>query len=134
MNYTAMTLRAQDRLGRSNSVAPIHNQHRGAKREGDRMANTLYMVIERFRGGDAVPVYRRFRERGRLAPQGLTYVASWVDARLERCFQLMETEDRQLLDDWIARWSDIVDFEVYPVIASAEAAERMAPRLSRDDP
>lgn len=94
---------------------------------------TLYMVIERFKGGDAVPVYRRFRERGRLAPQGLTYVASGVDARLERCFQLMETEDRPLLDDWIARWSDIVDFEVYPVITSAEAAERMAPRLSRDD-
>jgi hypothetical protein len=69
---------------------------------------TLYMVIERFKGGDAVPVYRRFRERGRLAPQGLTYVASGVDARLERCFQLMETEDRPLLDDWIARWSDIV--------------------------
>lgn len=93
------------------------------------MANTLYMVIEHFKGGDAVPVYRRFRERGRLAPEGLTYVASWVDVRLERCFQLMETEDRQLLDDWMARWSDIVDFDVYPVITSAEAAEKIAPQL-----
>ena len=93
------------------------------------MAKTLYMVIEYFKGGDAVPVYRRFREHGRLAPQGLTYVSSWVDTKLERCYQLMETNDRGLLDDWIAHWSDIVDFEVYPVITSAEAAERIAPRL-----
>jgi hypothetical protein len=96
------------------------------------MANTLYMVIEHFKGGDAVPVYRRFRDRGRLASPGLTYVSSWVDVRLERCYQLMETDDRQLLDDWMAQWSDIVDFEVYPVITSAEAAERIAPQLSLD--
>ena len=93
------------------------------------MANTLYMVIEHFKGGDAVAVYRRFRDRGRLAPNGLTYVSSWVDARFERCYQLMETGDPQLLDDWIAEWSDIIDFEVHPVITSAEAAERIAPRL-----
>jgi hypothetical protein len=87
------------------------------------------MVIERFKGGDPVPVYRRFRDRGRLAPDGLTYVSSWVDVNLSCCYQLMEAEDRHLLDDWIANWSDIVDFEVHPVIASAEAAERVAPRL-----
>ena len=93
------------------------------------MSKTLYMVIEHFKGGDAVPIYRRFREHGRLAPPGLTYVSSWVDTKLERCYQLMETDDRRLLDDWIANWSDIVDFEVYPVITSAEAAERITPRL-----
>lgn len=93
------------------------------------MAKTLYMVIEQFKGGDAVPVYRRFRDRGRLAPEGLTYVSSWVDAKLERCYQLMETENQALLDRWIANWSDIVDFEVHPVISSTEAAERIAPRL-----
>jgi len=93
------------------------------------MAKTLYMVVELFKGGDAVPIYRRFREHGRLAPQGLTYVSSWVDTKFQRCYQLMETDDRQLLDDWIAHWSDIVDFEVHPVITSAEAAERIAPRL-----
>jgi hypothetical protein len=93
------------------------------------MAKTLYMVIERFKGGDAVPVYRRFRDHGRLAPQGLTYVSSWVDTKFERCYQVMETDNPQLLDDWIAQWSDIVDFEVYPVVTSAEAAERIAPRL-----
>ena len=93
------------------------------------MPKTLYMVIEHFKGGDPVPVYRRFRDHGRLAPAGLTYVASWVDTAFERCYQLMETDDPQRLDDWIARWSDIVDFEVHPVITSAEAAEQIAPWL-----
>ena len=93
------------------------------------MAKTLYMVIERFKGGDAIPVYRRFRDHGRLAPVGLTYISSWVDTNLEQCYQVMEADDPQLLKDWIAHWSDIVDFEVYRVITSAEAAERIAPRL-----
>jgi hypothetical protein len=86
----------------------------------------LYMIVERFKNGDPVPVYRRFRERGRLAPAGLEYVSSWVDDKLEICFQLMETEERSLLDAWIAEWSDLVDFEVYPVVSSREAAERVA--------
>ena len=70
------------------------------------MTKTLYMVVEHFKGGDAVPVYQRFREHGRFAPQGLMYVSSWVDANLERCYQLVETDDPQLLDDWISQWSD----------------------------
>ncbi len=89
----------------------------------------LYMVVEHFKQQDALPVYRRFRRRGRLAPEGLTYVASWVDENFHRCFQLMETDDRNLLDRWIADWSDLVDFEVFPVMTSREAAERMAPYL-----
>ena len=93
------------------------------------MSKTLYMVIENFRNGDAVPVYRRFRDRGRLAPAGLSYVSSWVSDNLDRCYQLMETEDRALLDQWIENWSDIVDFEVHAVISSTEASERIAPRL-----
>src|SRR5882762_7112758 len=60
-----------------------------------------------------------------MAPDGLTYVSSWVDEKLERCYQLMETQDRALLDQWMANWSDLTDFEVYPVITSKEAAERM---------
>lgn len=88
-----------------------------------------YMVIENFKNGDAVPVYRRFRERGRLSPPGLSYISSWVNDSLDRCYQLMETEDRALLDQWIANWNDIVDFEVHPVISSKSAAERIAPRL-----
>lgn len=89
----------------------------------------LYMVVERFKNGDAVPVYRRFRDHGRLASDGVTYVCSWVDEKLERCYQVMETEDRALLDEWIANWGDLVDFDVYPVITSKEAADRIAPRL-----
>jgi hypothetical protein len=96
---------------------------------GGWMSKTLYMVIENFKNGDAVPVYRRFRDHGRLAPPGLSYVSSWVDDNLNRCYQLMETEDRALLDQWIANWSDIVDFEVHPVISSREAAEKIDPRL-----
>ena len=88
-----------------------------------------YLVIEHFKGGDAIPVYRRFRDHGRLAPAGLVYVSSWVDTKLQRCYQVMETEDPRLLDDWIAHWNDIVEFEVHPVITSMEAAERLAPRL-----
>ena len=83
------------------------------------------MVIEHFRDGDAAPVYARFRERGRLAPEGLTYVNSWVTADLTRCYQVMACDDRALLDEWIARWSDLVDFDVVPVVTSAEAAARV---------
>lgn len=86
----------------------------------------LYMVVEHFKGEDALPVYRRFGERGRLAPDGLIYVSSWVDEKLHRCFQLMETDDRTLLDEWIANWNDIVDFEVFPVMTSQEAAAKLA--------
>jgi Protein of unknown function (DUF3303) len=86
-----------------------------------------YMVVERFK--DAVAVYRRFKQKGRQAPEGLEYVSSVVDATLNVCWQIMKTDDRALLDAWMAHWSDIVDFEVFPVITSAEAAERMAPRV-----
>jgi hypothetical protein len=89
----------------------------------------LYMIIEHFKNQDAIPVYRRFRDRGRLAPEGLIYVSSWVDEKIERCFQLMETDDRALLDQWVASWQDLVDFEVYPVISSKEAAEKVGPLL-----
>ena len=92
-------------------------------------AKTLYMVVEHFKNGDAAPVYRRFRERGRLAPEGLIYVSSWVDEKFERCYQLMETGDRRLLEEWMANWSDLVDFEVHVVVPSREAAEKIAARL-----
>ena len=89
----------------------------------------LYMIIESFKNGDPAPVYRRFRDEGRLAPEALKYISSWVTSDMTKCFQLMECEDRHLLEQWIARWSDVVNFEVIPVITSAQAAERIAPRL-----
>lgn len=85
----------------------------------------LFMVIEHFRNGDPRPVYERFRARGRLAPEGLNYVNSWVTDDLARCYQVMECADRRLLDAWIAAWDDLVQFEVLPVITSAEASARV---------
>jgi uncharacterized protein DUF3303 len=81
------------------------------------------MVVERFVRG-ARPVYERAAEQGRMLPPGLTYVESWVDESLDRCFQLMETDDPGLFDAWIAAWSDLAEFEVVPVLGSAEASSR----------
>jgi len=89
----------------------------------------LYMIVETFRDGDAVPVYRRFREKGRMAPDGLRYVASWVTEDLRRCFQIMECDDASLLEQWMARWDDVTEFEVIPVITSEQAAAIANPRL-----
>jgi hypothetical protein len=89
----------------------------------------LYMIIESFKNGDPVPVYRRFRDKGRQAPEALKYISSWVTSDMSRCYQLMECEDRRLLDEWITRWSDVADLEVIPVMTSAQAVERIAPRL-----
>jgi hypothetical protein len=88
-----------------------------------------FMIIERFRNADPVPVYRRFRDQGRLAPAGLRYVGSWVTHDLSICYQVMECEDRGLLDAWLRNWADLVDFEVVPTFTSKEAAEIVAPRL-----
>ena len=95
------------------------------------MSKKLYMVIETFREGDAIPVYRRFRDCGRLAPAGLNYIGSWVTDDLRRCYQLMETDDPELLNRWMENWSDIVDFEVRPVMTSQDASLRIAPLLGR---
>jgi len=86
------------------------------------------MILEHFKG-DPASVYRRFRERGRMAPDGLRYVNSWVTSDLQRCYQVMECDERRLLDEWIDHWKDIVDVEVIPVITSAEAAAAIGPQL-----
>ena len=105
-----------------------HDRRRGWRTQDNRHM-PVYMVIERFKNGDPLPVYRRFNERGRLMPEGLTYVSSWVEPTLDRCYQVMEADDRALLDRWMSNWRDLVDFEVHEVITSAEAAERVAPQL-----
>ena len=89
----------------------------------------LYMVIERFRDGDASAVYKRFRERGRMLPEGLEYVASWVESKRERCFQLMRCDDPRLFEEWTANWQDLVEFESVAVAESAEVVAAVADEL-----
>ena len=85
----------------------------------------LYMVIERFKNRDAKPVYTRFKEKGRMMPDGLKYVGSWIEANFDRCFQVMEAEDERLLHEWADHWRDLMDFEFVPVLTS-EAARAQA--------
>ena len=89
----------------------------------------LFMVIERFRNRDALSVYRRFRERGRMMPEGLRYMESWTEANLERCFQLMECDDPSLLQKWVAEWQDLVEFEFVAVVPSKQTLEAITPML-----
>ena len=86
----------------------------------------LFMVIERFKNRDAAPVYKRFRKQGRMAPEGLKYIDSWVETNFDRCFQLMECDDKELFQEWIANWDDLVDFEVVEVMTSPQASALMA--------
>ncbi len=81
----------------------------------------LYMVIERFK--DAPAIYQRLREKGRMMPEGLGYVSSWIDLDFKVCWQLMQTEDFALFDLWIVNWNDLIDFEIVPVRTSTEAVE-----------
>ena len=86
----------------------------------------LFMVIERFRNQDAKAVYRRFRDKGRMMPEGLAFVGSWVSADLGRCFQLMECDDVTLLQRWVVEWSELIDFEIVPVVAGKDTGAALA--------
>jgi hypothetical protein len=87
----------------------------------------LYMVIERFKNRDAQAIYRRFRGKGRMMPDGLSYLDSWVEENFDRCFQLMECNDTQLLEQWASHWRDLMEFEFVPVRRSKEVVEMMSP-------
>ena len=89
----------------------------------------LFMVIEHYGPGTAVEVYRRFRDRGRLTPDGVRYITSWVDLEFGRCFQVMEANNEAKLKEWTANWDDLVDFEIVPVHTSEQAANVIEPRL-----
>ncbi len=89
----------------------------------------LFMVIERFKNRDARAVYRRLRDKGRNMPEGLRYVNSWVEASLDRCFQVMECDDVCLLQQWITFWSDLIEFEIVPVAPSSEVREAIESTL-----
>jgi hypothetical protein len=94
-----------------------------------KIATVLYMVIERIKPGSAEDVYRRFRDHGRLSPVGLEYVASWVADDYSRCYQVMQTDQPTLLEEWMRHWRDLIDFEIMTVRTSADAAAAIAPRL-----
>jgi len=94
-----------------------------------REPDMLFMVIERFRNRDAKAVYRRFRDSGRMMPEGLRYVESWIEPNFDRCFQLMECDDARLLQEWISNWNDLMDFEIVPVVSSEQTREVVFPRL-----
>jgi hypothetical protein len=89
----------------------------------------LFMVIERFKNRDARAVYRRFQEQGRMTPEGLKYVGSWIEANFDRCFQLMECDDPRLLQQWVVQWQELIEFEFVPVVSSKETGETIAPLL-----
>jgi len=89
----------------------------------------LFMVIESFKNRNARAVYTRSRERGRMLPEGLRYVGSWVEANFDRCFQLMECDDAKLLQKWVFEWQDLIEFEIVPVVSSKETTETINPML-----
>jgi hypothetical protein len=83
----------------------------------------LFMVVERFRDRNPVPIYQRLRESGRSPPEGLRYLDSWIEVNFDRCFQLMECNDARLLMEWVLQWRDLVEFEVVPVSPSKDVRE-----------
>ncbi len=87
------------------------------------------MVIERFRDSKAKEIYRRFQEKGRMMPEGLKYVDSWVEVNFDRCFQLMECDDLRLFQEWVLQWQDLGEFEIIPVVPSKETAEVVSKML-----
>jgi Protein of unknown function (DUF3303) len=90
----------------------------------------LFMVIERFKDGDMLPVYKRVRDEGRALPEGLTYVGSWIEPGFSRCFQLMECSDLRRLQEWVLKWRGTgVTFEIIPVVSSDETRQVVAPYL-----
>lgn len=92
----------------------------------------LYMVVERFQEGAAPEIYRRFREQGRMMPEGLEYVSSWIDLNFTICYQLMRSDDESLFARWTANWDDLMEFSIVPVRSSAEAAQIVSGERKRD--
>ena len=90
----------------------------------------LFMVIETFKNNDALAVYQRLREQGRMMPNGLRYINSWIEVNFHRCFQLMECENLQRFQEWVIQWNDLMDFEIVPVLPSKETIDTINPVLT----
>lgn len=121
--------RCGSQLNRQSVRRPLNDDTDRAKHFAQETSPVIYMVIETFKPGAAPEIYRRSRDGGRSLRDGLVYLNSWVDLDYSRCFQLMETDDVELFDTWIANWSDLTDFEVVPVRTSAEAAAAISDQL-----
>src|SRR3989454_5291121 len=122
--WTKGTLSAVDELGGRDPLAGWENvDTQNVDTSGLEGRLMLFMVIERFKNRDAKAVYRRFRDGGRGAPTGLTYVHSWIEGNFDRCFQIMECDDARLLQQWVTFWSDLIEFEIVPVVPSSETRE-----------
>lgn len=91
----------------------------------DYLCCMLYMIIEKFHAGKVKTLYERFAQKGRQLPEGVTYVNSWIDESVNTCWQVMESDSPGKLDEWISHWQDLADFEVIPVITSAQAKEKV---------
>lgn len=85
----------------------------------------LYMIIEKFHPAKVKELYKRFDEKGRMLPDGVHYINSWIDEQVSICYQVMESDSDEKIHDWISYWNDLADFEVIPVISSAEAKEKI---------
>ncbi|MDR9367127.1 MAG: DUF3303 family protein [Balneolaceae bacterium] len=83
-----------------------------------------YMIIETFKHGKVKQIYRRLEEKGRMQPEGLTYINSWIDENMNRCYQVMETDSIENIHEWISNWDDVMEFEIVPVISSTEAKDK----------
>ena len=88
----------------------------------------LYMIIEKFHQGKIKQLYERFDERGRLMPDGVNYINSWIDINVETCYQIMESKSEEKLLEWVNNWNDLADFEIIPVLTSAQAKEKVLAR------
>jgi hypothetical protein len=92
-------------------------------------AGVLFMIVERFKDADPLPIYRHLRDQGRGLPDGLRYVDSWVEPSFGRCFQVMETDDASLLQQWVLHWDGLAEFEIIPVVTSADTRAVVEPLL-----
>ena len=97
----------------------------GEKDINQTITRMLYMIIEKFHPGKAKKLYQRFEEKGRMLPEGVIYINSWIDEQVATCYQVMESDAKEKIDEWIKCWSDLADFEVIPVITSAQAKEKI---------
>lgn len=96
------------------------------------MMQMLFMVIETFKNQDALAIYRRLKTRGRILPEGIQYIDSWVEASFHRCFQLMECQDSQTLQEWVIQWNDLIEFDIVPVLTSHETQQIVKPYLQSE--